>query len=123
MKPYQYMHKLLYELAIVVPAMNTTAHADTARLQAIQWFNGCGGNEFWIRPSPICRARLHGTVEGVVAGMSLSKGKPWICMPLEVGPREELLVFRKYLNDHPELLSQNLGIVVAAALAQAYPCH
>lgn len=110
-------------VATVFAVLNSTAQADTARLPAIGWFNGCGGNEFWIRPSDICRARLHGEIEGVVAGASLSKGRPWICMPRHVGPREELLVVRKYLDDHPESLSQNLGIVVAAALAQAYPCH
>ena len=100
----------------------TGAFADTTWLPTIRWFNACGGNHFWERPNPVCRARLHGAVEGLVAGIKFSHGKRWACIPDVVSPREELLVFRKYLDNHPEALCQNFGTVVAAAFAQSYPC-
>jgi len=74
-------------------------------------------------PRRECVERVLHEADGVLAGMTLSKVRPWICMPDETGAREQFAVIRKYFNDHPEAMSANLGTVVAAALAQAYPCH
>ncbi len=74
-------------------------------------------------PRRVCIERLFHEADGVLAGMTLSKVRPWICMPDETGMREQFAVIRKYINDHPEAMSANLGTVVAAALAEAYPCH
>lgn len=70
-----------------------------------------------------CRARILGEVDGVIAGMKLSKRKPWICLPVGIEWPEKFAVVRKYVNDHPEAMSADLGDVVAAALANSYPCH
>jgi hypothetical protein len=43
-------------------------------------------------------------------------------LPPGAGPREKVTVVRKYLNDHPEKMSMDLGETVASALASAYPC-
>lgn len=41
----------------------------------------------------------------------------------DTGPRAEIPIAHKYLDDHPESLSANFGTVVAAAPAQPFPCH
>jgi hypothetical protein len=67
--------------------------------------------------------RIMHEANGVLAGMRLSKVKPWICIPDNAGGLERFAVVRQYINEHPETLGANLGEVVAGALAQAYPCH
>jgi hypothetical protein len=69
-----------------------------------------------------CSARIAGEVDGIVEGMSRAHVKPWFCLPPASTPLERRLVVRKYMNDHPEALSANVGEMVDAALSAAYPC-
>ena len=73
-------------------------------------------------PNWECRYLILGTVDGVHAGMVLSKGKPWFCLPDAARGGEKFAVAMKYLHQHPEARSQELGEVIAAALAESYPC-
>jgi len=44
-------------------------------------------------------------------------------MPDHVDAEVRREVVERYLTDHPEALSEQFGEGVAAALANAYPCH
>lgn len=118
-------------LASAIALAVTPAHADPKYYQTTLWLSnvcswnatphatGNGSRENVAR----CQARTLGEIDGVLAGMKLSHGKPWICIPDGSTNIEKFLVVQKYVGDHPEALSADIGEVVAAALAQAYPCH
>lgn len=69
-----------------------------------------------------CRSRILGEVDGVNEGVRLSHGRALFCLPMHAGPGEKEAVVRKYMHDHPETLSVDVGGMVAGALADAYPC-
>jgi hypothetical protein len=69
-----------------------------------------------------CNQRVLGTIDGVVAGERRMHGHE-ICLPARSTPPEKIAVIRKYIGDHPEAGSADVGDVVAAALTHAYPCH
>ena len=118
---------------LIFPIVATAASAAPRYEPRLRdWLSNCSqvtGTQSDIIQAPstaqrrVCVERLFHEADGVLAGMTQSKVRPWICMPDEAGMREQFAVIRKYINDHPEAMSANLGTVVAAALAEAYPCH
>lgn len=46
-----------------------------------------------------------------------------VCFPSGVSSREMVLVFRKYLADHPENLRKEANFAVYMSFAAAYPCN
>ena len=80
----------------------------------------CAANAY-TKDTP-CGAWILGEVDGVNAGQHLAHGKLLFCLPAEAGPVEKIGVVRKYMQDHPEKMSLDLGETVASALAAGYPC-
>jgi hypothetical protein len=120
---------------VIAAAFAGSAHAQTPAgalgqydMRAEGLTRNCGwGTYADTSPSPEllarCQARTLGEVDGVIEGMKLSHTKPWICMLPDTDLNERQLVVKKYIDDHPESLSADLGDVVGAALAHAFPCH
>jgi hypothetical protein len=120
------MMKNSLALAIVIIAA-TAAHAAPSKpMSSERWRTLCGAsgtNGSWAVPHARCEARLMGEIDGILVGMKLTKGNPWICMPAHVDAEVRRKVVERYLNTHPEALSEQFGEGVAAAMADAYPCR
>ena len=69
-----------------------------------------------------CNQRILGTIDGVLAGEARA-GHPKICLSPYTGWLERKSVVEKYIRDHPESMSADLGLVIGAALEDAFPCH
>ena len=109
----------------LTPALARHAEIETAQ----DWRKACAAQPWYAREtitsqySAQCRARTLGEVNGVLAGMRLSKAKPFICEPPMTGLEERFTIVQRYIARHPEAWSQDIGEVTAAALADAFPCH
>ena len=114
---------ILAAIAVTTPAVHA---APDRAMNSERWRRLCdavGTNGSSALPHARCEARLLGEIDGVLIGMKLTKGKPWICMPPHVDAEVRRTVVEHYLDHHPEALSEQFGEGVAAALADAYPCH
>jgi hypothetical protein len=114
-------------LAAALAIAGTAAHTQNIHpMSSESWQRICDpkGTNFDVRvPNGRCEARLLGEIDGVLVGMRLSKGKPWICMPDNVDEDVRRGAVERYLNEHPEASSEQFGEDVAAALSTAYPCR
>ncbi len=69
-----------------------------------------------------CVARILGEIDGLHAMQRLGYGRKMFCLPADAGPREKFRVVLQYMRRHPETMSVDSGMMVAGALAYAYPC-
>ncbi len=74
----------------------------------------CGG--YVIAAREFISLEQHRVEKGVkVPGYS-------ICFPSDVGSREIILVYKKYMNEHPTMLHEYASIGVLNSFSSAYPC-
>jgi hypothetical protein len=70
----------------------------------------------------LCGAYINGYSNGVLGDqVAKEHGEP-ICITDHTNTLEIRLMVRSFLELHPELLTVDLGGVVARAMASAYPC-
>jgi hypothetical protein len=116
------MRLLLAGVALVAALMPASARANTARAFK-------DGNDL----SRLCAEPMdtfgNGECLGFVTGISdaMADGNPiggWsACIPLDVTIGQAADVAKQFLTSHPELRHLVAASLVAAALAQAFPCR
>ena len=74
------------------------------------------------RGDVMCSAYINGYSNGILGDqVAREHGEP-ICISDHTNTLQIRLIVRSFLELHPELLTADLGDVVAKAMATAYPC-
>ena len=108
--------------AILLAMVITTAQeigAETVRLLGSDLARDCGASQNYFS---------YGNCSGYLMGVADMMAQPeWpyptkACFPDEVGRGQLIAIVKKYIANHPGQLQDPALAVVAAALAQAFPC-
>jgi hypothetical protein len=62
-------------------------------------------------------------VSGFTEGMMYYQSRPRPCFPNGVTVDEAILIVKKFMQEHPQDLHAEAGVVSGLALLQAFPCN
>jgi hypothetical protein len=79
------------------------------------------------RDEVLCNAYVNGLIAGMMYGKnSIENGKTY-CLPMAIDYTQATLIIRRFIENHPELLStavgQDIGATATAALTLAFVCR
>jgi hypothetical protein len=112
---------LAFAATTAANAADTLNYPLTENMARMCNWTAAGTTDMRTDARDICGQRILGTVSGVIAGERRMHGRE-ICLPRYASPAEKIADVKKYFDEHPESGSADFGDVVAAALAQDYPC-
>jgi Rap1a immunity proteins len=86
-------------------------------------FESCITAEKGSDKDALCTIYVYGISAGIWMAQTMYNAGGQFCLPNEaLDPRQARAIVEKFMRDHPEKLNAKAPLVVAGALAQAFPC-
>jgi hypothetical protein len=104
--------------ALALACLPAAAQQPTTFLSGNDLWSHCSGKS--VFDAGLCTGYVAGIADALGAGSAIFGN--WACLPEGVNGEQAQDVVMRYLEQHPETRYYSAAILVAEALAQAFPC-
>ena len=113
---------ILRAIAVVCLSLSAGSQSNAQGAQTLTFT--MAGNQLYTfceTDSPPCAYYISGVID-FLNFRSQASNDPGVCAPAGTSITPLRLAFRKYADQHPELLSYNAAMLVSVAEVEAFPC-